>query len=134
MTDDYLRKLLNEMPPTEQVRWYQQQNSDCALLAGRSAKEKWNSRGVLSAASAEIPEAEEIVNETIVRIRCNYSNRYQWDDMIPGTFNKFFASCLKTTLNSLRSKARGHRVGSARVAEKIKILQTNSLRTIGKAG
>jgi DNA-directed RNA polymerase specialized sigma24 family protein len=71
----------------------------------------------------EIPAAEEVVDETILRIRDGYSDRYKWDGSLPSTFNRFFARCLKTTLNSLRSTERKHCAAPSRLENQLKVLQ-----------
>jgi DNA-directed RNA polymerase specialized sigma24 family protein len=90
------------------------------FLAGldKEAERKWHSSQVALAefmiaglirrfnvSSDQLPEAEEVVNETVGRI-LNLTKNYVWDGENPPTLNKFFANCLKRSISALRSKER----------------------------
>src|SRR2546421_6210 len=89
MTDEYLNELLDGMSATELVRWYQQQILVARYLRSDLLK-RTGIRVDKNTAPSQVPDAEEIVHETIIRIRDHHNERYVWDHIHPTTFNQFF--------------------------------------------
>jgi DNA-directed RNA polymerase specialized sigma24 family protein len=106
MSCEHLRAFWAKNTPTQSQfeTWIKKQTIIAAALRNRL-------RRYLSETSAELPEADAIVNETIVRILDNRDD-YTWTEI--GTFEGFFRSCMKTTMESLRSAERKHRVAASK--------------------
>lgn len=53
----------------------------------------------------QLPEAEEVVHETVHRV-LKLTENYVWDGQNPPTISAFFTGCLKRSISALRSKER----------------------------
>ncbi len=108
ITEDHLRLRLNA-PRAQRDAWLSRQ-----LLLATFAH-----RGLLKRVSARrgetpapIPDAQEIVDETILRILSHHNAGYEWDGMEPNSFDAFFARCLKRTANYFWADIRGDFTGT----------------------
>jgi DNA-directed RNA polymerase specialized sigma24 family protein len=65
----------------------------------------------INSSPSELPDADEIVSETIVRI---LKHQYEWDGA--GTFDDFLVACMIKTMEGLRSGERKHRIAATKIA------------------
>ena len=115
MSDLHLRKLIKDLGAAEYGRWYDQQVITARYLRAGLARLMQ-----ISLTPGEdpiaLPEAEEIVDETILRILSS-TEGYTWDGVSPPKFSRFVAICMKTTLSSLRAGERKHFISPERKAK-----------------
>jgi DNA-directed RNA polymerase specialized sigma24 family protein len=112
MTGTQLSFFLDGLSEIEKLRWSKQQEATALLLIAGLVRLAGGFSG-----SIEFSDPKEIVNETTKRILERHSDRYVWDGMTPGTLNKFFARCMRTTLSSFRAEERGHRAGGQKLRQ-----------------
>ncbi len=102
-----LADFFDQLPEAEKSRWYRQQEGIAAVLIAGLIRFVGR-----PSAHMDSTEPSEIVSETIMRILAG-KKRYCWDGKDPPTLDKFFARCMRTTISSFQSKAKGEQNGRA---------------------
>lgn len=99
---ELLRKMLDPSRGADRVAWHDRQ-----LLVARYLVNGF--RGRFREQDLVLPDPEDLIDETVTRILEVHSSRYVWDGTDPPDFDKFFARCMSTTINSAYSNGRSQR-------------------------
>jgi DNA-directed RNA polymerase specialized sigma24 family protein len=111
MGSQQLQNFIDNCSPNEKRRWVRERIAAAEGLRNRLRQRMGAPRVVngLPALPSELPEADEIVSETLIRI-CEDRKGYVWDGT--GTLDDFFYSSMIKTMEGLRSGERKHRVAA----------------------
>jgi len=111
MGSQQLEKFIQKCSRDEKRNWVRKQIAAAEGLRTRLRQRMGAPLVVngLAAAPSELPEADEIVSETLVRIGEDRKG-YVWDGA--GTFDDFFYSSMIKTMEGLRSGERKHRIAA----------------------